>query len=826
MTTAFPIFDVLPQVLEHLQQHHNCLLEAAPGAGKTTVLPLALLQENWLGNSKIIMLEPRRIAAKSAALRLAEQLGEPLGQTVGYQIRHEGKQSIHTRILVVTEGILTRMLQEDPSLDGVAMVIFDEFHERNLHSDLALSLCLQARSLFREDDPLKLLVMSATLDSERLQELLQTHPIRSAGRQFPVDIRYQNKALTQAEVIRYLPALIMKAYSEEQGSILVFLPGQREIRQVMQELDKAALGDNTLVMSLSGELSTAEQQAVLRPAPSGKRKIVLATSVAQTSLTIEGIRIVIDSGLSRESRFDAKTATARLHTRSASQAESIQRAGRAGRLEPGVCYRWWSQEQQARLAPQHQPQIELDDLSSLVLELANWGVGQPAELDWVTPPSTALWQQSRELLQSLGLLQIGEQLALTPTGEKAVAMPLPPRLSSILLQGSVHCQGDALLDLVCALSMDTRSLSGDSDLEHMLATLPTHRELRHTWQSTRKRLFNYLPKQENSSAAILDVALFGFSDRIALRQRQEGNNVFYKLSNGRIAQLPATDSNSRHDMLIAIEVGGHSQQQYDRIYRSIPTTLARLQAINPEIVKNQFICDWCSRSGRLLGETKAMIGKLTVESKPLATLPDNAVEQATCRYLRKEGLGLLNWGDAARQLQQRILFANQQIGQDFPCITDTWLMEHLEQWLAPFLAGVTSLTQLKKLDLHEALLAILSWEQQQLLQQQVPTHIKIASGNRAPLHYQAGEVVLRAKLQELFGEQTSPVIAGKAIKIELLSPAQRPLAVTQDLPFFWREVYPQVRKEMRGRYPKHPWPEDPMTAIATSKTNRALRQQD
>ena len=818
MTTVLPIYSTIPALQSQLNQHHEAILEAAPGAGKTTAVPLAFLDANWLGQRKIIMLEPRRLAAKSAAKRLADQLGEPLGQRVGYQIRQEGKQSANTQILVVTEGILTRMLQDDPSLDDVALIIFDEFHERNLHSDLAFALSLQARELFREDDPLKLLVMSATLDSERLTELLHCEPIICEGRQFPITMRYANLSLKQQDVALQIAKQVQQALREEDGSILVFLPGQREIRTV-QSLLENQLPDNTELLSLFGDMSMAEQEKVIAPAPEEQRKVVLATSIAQTSLTIEGIRVVIDSGLSREARFDAKTATTRLHTRRASQAETIQRAGRAGRLQAGVCYRWWSEDQQHRLAAHNAPQIELEDLSHLVMDVARWGVQEREELDWISLPPLAHWQQAKSLLTQLGLLETSDSLALTADGEALASMPLPPRLARLLLEASRRGEAQSALEAAALLYEGVSKQHQDSNLNNAITYATTGK----AWQRSINALQRHLPNNKSDRSFSLAACLAtAFPDRIAMRQRQQGGETLFKLSNGRQALLANHDSNANSDFLIALELGGHAERDADWLYLTCPISLNELEQALADQIEIIERCEWDKASGGLVGAAETWLGKLKLKQERLNHLLDSAVTMATCHYIRQQGLNVLNWDEDSLALRARIQFAHRHLDPSMPDASDECLLERLEDWLGPFLTGVKRIQQLEKLSLLDPLMALLDWPQQQSLQT-LPIRIPVASGSNIKVDYQGEQPVIRVKLQEMFGETQSPMIAGQTVKIELLSPAQRPLAVTMDLAFFWEESYPDVRKEMRGRYPKHPWPENPLTAEATAKTNRALR---
>ncbi|WP_425642438.1 ATP-dependent helicase HrpB [Marinomonas gallaica] len=821
MTFALPIYSIIPDLKLQLAQHNEAILEAAPGAGKTTAVPLALLDEAWLGQRKIIMLEPRRLAAKSAAKRLADQLGEPLGHRVGYQIRQEGKQSAHTQLLVVTEGILTRMLQDDPSLDEVALIIFDEFHERNLHSDLAFALSLQARLLFRDDDPLKLLVMSATLDSERLTELLQCDPIICEGRQFPISMRYSNLSLKQQDIPQHVAKLVHQALQEDNGSILVFLPGQREIRAVQSMLN-GTLPAQTELLSLFGDLSLSEQENVIAPAHAGYRKVVLATSIAQTSLTIDGIQVVIDSGLSREARFDAKTATTRLHTRRASQAETTQRAGRAGRLQAGVCYRWWSADQQHRLSPHNAPQIELEDLSHLVMDVARWGAQTLEELDWISPPPAAHWQQAQQLLTSLGILEQSPQLTLTSTGKTLVELPLPPRLARLLLDAQRYGQPQSATEAAALLYDGAAKSTQDSSLLSAIEYRKTGSQ-KHAWQRTLSGLSKHFSEAsapiQRSLAECLAVA---FPDRIAKRHRQHDDHILFKLSNGRQAALPSHDSNAQSEFLIALELGGHAERDADQIYLSHPILKRELENALADRLARVERCEWDKASGGLIGAEETWLGKLKLDQISLTPLPESAVTLASCHYIRQKGLSSLHWDDDSLALRARIRFAHQHLDASIPDASDRCLLERLEDWLAPYLVGVTRIQQLEKIRLVEPMMALLSWSQQQQLKA-LPLRVQVASGSSIKVDYQGDVPVIRVKLQEMFGETQSPRIAGKVVKIELLSPGQRPLAVTMDLAFFWQEAYPDVRKEMRGRYPKHPWPENPLTAEATAKTNRALR---
>ena len=837
MSSELPIYQLIPQLKQQLQLHNEAILEAAPGAGKTTVVPIALMDELWLKGRKIIMLEPRRLAAKTSAKRLANTLKEPLGERVGYRIRHEGKESQRTQVLVVTEGVLTRMLHDDPSLNDIALIIFDEFHERNLHSDLAFALCLQARDLYRDEDPLKLLVMSATLDTELLESRLHCPTLTSQGRSFPIEMRYANKALKNADITDEVIRLTCQAFNEEHGSLLVFLPGQKEIRHAAIQLGQRLANESHVsILPLYGELSLKEQEAVIQPTTMPMRKIVLATAIAQTSLTIEGIRVVIDSGLSREARFDANTATTRLHTRRVTQAESIQRMGRSGRTEAGVCYRWWSKEQQSQLAIQAQPQIEISDLSSLVMDLAQWGTQERLELDWVTPPPQSHWQQAIDLLTNLDALVEQTSLQLTAQGEQMGKLGIEPRLARILIEGRLN-NSSQIASAVCTILSEgdpfTRHNSNLSDrlswLEGKLNTKSkrskeVYLKAQQQWErrsqklnldklDINKRLNSYTKKPAQ-------LLVSTFADRIAQRVNQDQEKVYYKLANGRKASLPIHDPCVQSEWIIALDVGGHKGSNEDRIFLSIPIEFDMLDALYS--TRNHTA--WSKKDGRIVSESQRWIGKLLIDSKKLPSPSAAAICDAVCQYTREEGINVLPWDDASRQIQARIQCVFQhKTDSAWPDCSDSSLLERLEDWLAPYLSTVVNRQTLSKLPLVDILLNQLDWQQQQCLNKQVPARIKAPSGSSHSIDYSELIPTMRVKLQEMFGCTSSPTVFGQNIRIELLSPGQRPLAVTQDLDFFWREVYPEVRKEMRGRYPKHPWPENPMEAQATSKTNRALR---
>lgn len=848
-----PISQVIEPLRQQLRDRDEAILEAEPGAGKTTCVPLALLDQPWLKQQKILMLEPRRLAAKHAASRMASLLGEALGQTVGYRIRHEQKVSKETRIEVITEGILVRMLQDDPSLEGIGLVIFDEFHERNLDSDLALALCLESRVYLRETLPLKLLIMSATLEQAPLEKLLDCSSLFCPGRTYPVDIRYQNLNLKQEDILPQLAQLITQAVKTDDGDILVFLPGQQEIRRLEERLEKC-IPSQIKVLPLYGKLDFKAQEGVLSDQVNSNRRIILATAIAQTSLTITGIRVVIDSGLSREARFDANTGLTRLHTRKVSQAESIQRSGRAGRTSHGICYRWWSDDAQSRLQAQAQPQIQNADLTNLVLELAKWGVNQPQELTWLTPVPTGHWQQAVELLKRLKALESNDGLKLSSLGKAMSAFSTPARIARLICAG-IEIGAVQISTSIAALIMEGPiSQTGQVDL------IPQLEQFRQRPNSFQKVLKSQLQMKQQikslSTALVKDLSdhkmvttlsepqIIGyllacaFPDRIA--KQQSKNNAAqwqdYKLSNGRLAQLDKRQSLAQESLIIALETGGNAKFNKDQIFQASALDPSLFEQILKPLTQLKDIASWPKNSERLLSTQDTMVDKLCLNSKPLNKISSDADIRVCCQHIRSIGLHLLNWDNNAIRIRERLAFIaklalsdehknSPQLTQfNWPDVDDSSLLDRLEIWLAPYLSGINSHAKLKQLKLADILLNQLDWNQQQALIHLAPEAIRVASGNQIRLDYQAYPPSLKVRLQEMFGTVHTPEVAGMKLKIELLSPAQKPLAITQDLNNFWENAYHEVKKEMRGRYPKHNWPDNPFDAIASAKTKKALNR--
>ena len=832
---TLPIEAVLPALKQALSQRDEAVLEAPPGAGKTTLVPPALLDAPWLEGGRIILLEPRRLAARAAAERMAQLLGEQTGQTVGYRVRLDSRISGQTRIEVVTEGILTRMLQADPALEGVGLIIFDEFHERSLDADLGLALALQGRTLFREQLPLKLLVMSATLEGERLAALLNDAPIiRSEGRLHPVAIRYGDPFLPMEDLQAGLPArvcsVVARALAEESGSLLVFLPGQAEIRRVQEALESLPeCGNDVRIAPLYGDLDLARQREAIEPAPPGRRKIVLATDIAETSLTIEGVRVVIDSGLHRQPRFDAGAGMSRLHTRRISRASSVQRAGRAGRTEAGVCYRLWSEDQQAQLIPVTPPAIEQADLLPLMLQLHCWGAADPAELDWLDPPPAGPCARARELLLALGALApAGQGWKLTEHGEAMARLPLHPRLAHMLLMARARGLARPACRIAALLGERDPLNTPEADIQLRLQRLNGGGK-GGRWQRLRRQAQAFLDligddggdfsADARSTGYLLACA---YPERIA-RRRAPGE-VIYRLANGRAASLQETDPLRRHEWLVVAGLGGRAGQATDRIFLAAECDPALFGEELAELVREQEVIRWDGREDALLAERQHRIGALVMAREPLREIPPGRGCEVLCEQIRRRGLELLSWNAELRNWQARVqLLRELEAGSDaWPDVSDTGLLASLEDWLGPFLDGLRSLKQLKALDLGRILRARLSWEQQQALDELAPERLRVPSGSRIRIDYRQRPPVLAVRLQEMFGCAETPRIAGGriALQLHLLSPAQRPLQVTQDLGGFWQSSYRQVQKDMKGRYPKHHWPDDPLAATPSARTTR------
>lgn len=832
---SLPIDEVLPALREALAARHEAVLEAPPGAGKTTRVPLALLDQDWLAGQTILMLEPRRLAARAAAERLASELGETVGETVGYRIRLDSKVGPRTRIEVVTEGILTRRLQDDPALEGVGLLIFDEFHERSLDADLALALSLNGRELFRDEQPLKILLMSATLEGERLSALLGEAPIvRSEGRMFPVTQRWGRPFQPGEFIEPRVVNTVLEAINDESGSLLVFLPGQAEIRRVHQQLAES-LGEHSeiLLCPLHGELDLTAQRAAIDPAPAGTRKVVLATNIAETSLTIDGVRVVVDAGLARVPRFDPGSGMTRLDTQRISRASATQRAGRAGRLEPGVCYRLWSADQQEQLAAYASAEILQADLAGLALQLARWGV-TPNQLVWLDPPPSAAYAQAQDLLMRLGALN--DDGTLTRHGQAMAELPAHPRIAHLLLRGQSLGLAQMACDVAALLGERDILRGAGADLHSRLVLLSGAERAARGAQGGVQRA-RHLARQYRgylrgqSEAAVADpehprwlgaLLALAYPDRVAQQRRPGGAE--YRLANGRAALFSETDNLMKQPWLVIADLGSRQGQREERIYLAVDFDPGLFDTVLAEQVRSVDQLDWDEREGVLRAERQRKVGELVLSREPLSGLDESARSQALVNLVRRKGLELLPWTPELRQWQARVMLLRQLDLADkgksqWPDVSDVALLENLEQWLQPYLGKVSRLSHFANLELASMVHNLLPWPLPQRLDELAPHHLSVPSGSSIRLDYSEQPPILAVRLQELFGLSDTPRIAGgrQVVKLHLLSPARRPVQVTQDLANFWRSTYAEVKKDLKGRYPKHYWPDDPLIAQATAR---------
>lgn len=858
-TASLPIDEVLPALLGHLVDSDQVVLIAAPGAGKTTRVPLALLNSPWLQQQKILLIEPRRLATLSSAHFLAQSLGESCGQTVGYRMRMDTKVGQQTRLEVMTHGVLLRMLQQDPSLEGVGAVIFDEFHERSLDSDLSLAMCLQGRDLLRDGLPLKLIVMSATLDTQSVSQLLGNAPIVvSEGRQYPVTNIHLGPAAKPNQPNQLYDQLleaISQALTNHSGSILVFLPGQGEIRQALQRLSQ--LPTKVQVLPLFGDLTIDQQQAAIAPAQAGQRKIVLATNIAETSLTIDGIECVIDAGLTRQMVYDARTGLSRLSTVKVSRAAATQRAGRAGRLCAGTCYRLWSATEHQSLAPHATVEIKQADLSALCLQLYAFGCADPSELSWLDQPPQGPWLQAEELLVSLGALARTEDQAavLTVYGQRLSQIPLSPRLAHLLLVAQSYqnltlgCQLAALLSekdpLIQSHAQDHDLMLRLAWLDGKLSCHPTQQGLRQRIRQQAKKLHHRVPEfrselgsdtchikaaftPEELSAIFIAQA---WPERIAQQTAQPKQ---YKLANGKRVNSQQ-NTNADPWLALASTIGFDTKQGNDqqRICLAVALPVKLFEGPLKHLVKRETGLIWQTQHERLHAYQQTRIGQLTVSQSRAKHIDPQARTQVICQRLGQDNMALLNWTAQARTWRARVqllhnTYPNNAAKPDtmanpWPDLSDTALIASLNSWLGPYLERANNQQDLQRLDVKKILSSLLAWPLPNELQKLAPARFKVPSGNDHAIDYSQNPPVLAVKLQELFGMQKAPMIGySTALQVHLLSPAGQVLQVTQDLAHFWRSSYTEVKKEMKGRYPKHPWPDDPTQALATAKTKRRL----
>ncbi|RIK93985.1 MAG: ATP-dependent helicase HrpB [Proteobacteria bacterium] len=815
---GLPIDEIISDIRARLCAGNSLVLEAPPGAGKTTVVPLILKDEPWLQGHKIVMLEPRRLAARAAARRMASLLNESVGETVGYTMRLDRKVGPKTRIEVVTEGVLVRRLQRDPTLPDTGLVIFDEFHERSLDADLGLALTLEARAALRDD--LKIMVMSATLDGVAVASLLGDAPVlRSAGRAFPVETRFLDKPAGDdyaAETVR----LIRRALCDESGSILAFLPGAGEIRRAATQLEAAGLAPDVILAPLYGDLSAAEQDRAISPAPTGSRKVVLATAIAETSLTIEGVRVVVDSGKSRLPRFDPASGMSRLETVKVSAAAAAQRRGRAGRTGPGVCYRAWTMEEDRALIAHHPPEIAAADLAPLALDLALWGTGDAASLAWLTPPPAAALAQARELLQELGALD--ERGRITAHGKAMAELPVHPRLAHMLINGHGRGHGKEAA-LIAALLSERDIFRGeraraDRDLRSRLEAGPSLARLKDTARRLVPKGVTLDRLDDLHLQAAGELVALAYPDRIA--KRRAGLRGVYVMANGRAATIEEADPLAASDYLAIASLDGDKASA--RIFLAAPLDLAAIEDLYGAAITRTPKVAWDSRQRAVTAQEEERLWGLVLAERPLSA-PEAERRAAVISGIRELGIASLPWTRELDAWRARVEFVRRHDPEGgWPDLSDAALIASLETWLAPYLEGINREAQFAKIDLAVALKSRLDWAQGKKLEELAPSHLAVPSGSRLPLDYGDAGPVLAVRLQEMFGATDTPrVMNGRvAVTLHLLSPAHRPVQVTQDLAGFWARSYMEVKRDLKGRYPKHYWPDDPLAALPTARAKR------
>ncbi len=822
MAEPLPIDAALPGLTAALATGSSAVLVAPPGAGKTTRVPLVLADEPWARDKKILVLEPRRLAARAAAERMARQLGEAVGETVGLRVRFDSRLSRRTRIELVTEGVFTRLILDDPALTNVAAVLFDEFHERSLDADLGLALALDVRQGLRED--LRLLVMSATIDGARVAALFGDAPvIESAGRAFPVETRHVGRD-PRLPVERQVADAVARALRADPGSVLVFLPGAAEIRRTESLLNERLADPAIDVVALYGALDTELQDRAIAPAPPPRRKVVLATSIAETSLTIEGVRIVVDSGLARVPRYEPDVGLTRLETVRVSRASADQRRGRAGRSEPGVCYRLWDEPQTASLEPYARPEILSADLSAFVLDLASWGVADPARLAFLNSPPAPALKEAKELLSSLDAIDPDGRI--TEDGKALRRLPLPPRLARMVVDAAAHRIGDIAAEIAVVLT--ERGLGGDDvDLRHRLEALRRDRSRRadearrmaSRWADTVRQADTARGSGSSPSAelpaSIGAILALAYPDRIA-RSRSGGGT--FLLANGRGAAIDPASPLAREPFLAVAELVGSAAQS--RILLAAPITLAEIEAHFAARIETREEIAFDAASQSLRARLSRRLGALVLAQQPLRVEPGEESAAVLAEGLARLGLDRLPWTKAMRQWRDRILFLRQAEGDEWPDVSDAALAATLAGWLGPLLQQKIALTDISPDELGAALEALLPYALRRRLETEAPTHFAAPSGSHVPIDYAAAEgPKLAIRVQELFGLDRHPAVARGTVPIvmELLSPAHRPVQVTRDLPGFWRGSYAAVKAEMKGRYPRHPWPDDPLAAAATRR---------
>ncbi|MGD9914018.1 MAG: ATP-dependent helicase HrpB [Rhizobiaceae bacterium] len=807
-----PVTEALPALLEALQGDGAAVLVAPPGAGKTTLVPLALLEAPWRQDRRILLLEPRRLAARAAARRMAALLGEEPGGTVGYVMRMESRVSAATRILVVTEGVLARMILDDPELPGIAAILFDEFHERSLDADFGLALALDVRGALRPD--LRLVVMSATLDGARVAALLAPAPVvESAGRAFPVELRYRER-LPNLAVEDAVASAIREALAGETGSVLAFLPGQREIERTAERL-KGRVGADVDIVPLHGQLDGRAQDRAIQPAAAGRRKVVLATAIAETSITIDGVRIVVDSGQARLPKFEPSTGLTRLETVRVSRASADQRAGRAGRTQPGIAIRLWREEQNAALPAFAPPEIIEADLSRLLLDCAAFGVSDPRRLAFLDPPPAPALAEARALLAELHAIDGDGRL--TPAGEAVRALPLPVRLAHMVAEAGPD--GQVREAALLAVLLTERGLGGDgADLERRLSRFrseggPRAAAARQMAERLAKSA-RAAPGGVQSPASPGALLLHAFPDRVAKARGERGRFV---LANGRGAMIDASDSLAAEAFLVVADLQGRAQNA--RIAAAAPVSEADIRAALGERIERSVATSFDPESRTVRARETERLGAITLSERTLPAPSGPDADRAVIAAVREHGLEMLPWSKEATILRHRLGWLHRGLGEPWPEMSDAALLASLDDWLLPFLAGEASLRRLDPGSISQGLMSLVPHDLQRKLASLAPTHFNAPSGSHVPIDYEGEQPLLAIRVQELFGLATHPSIANGTVPLtlELLSPAHRPIQTTRDLPGFWRGSWADVRSDMRGRYPRHVWPEDPQNAAATSR---------
>ncbi len=807
-SSPLPIDDALSRLLEALRGREAAVLVAPPGAGKTTRVPLVLMDEAWAANKKILVLEPRRLAARAAAARMAATIGEQVGDTVGLRVRFGSKVSKRTRIEVVTEGVFTRLVLDDPSLDGIAAVLFDEFHERSLDADLGLALARDVQQGLRDD--LKVLVMSATLDGARVAALIGDAPVvESEGRAFPVETRHLGRD-PRERIERQVADAVKRALRADTGSLLVFLPGAGEIRRTETMLRDEVRDPDVDIVALYGALEARDQDRAISPAPPGKRKVVLATSIAETSLTIEGVRVVIDSGLARVPRYEPDVGLTRLETVRVSRAAADQRRGRAGRTEPGVCYRLWDEPQTGSFDAYTRPEILSADLSSFVLDLAQWGASDAAGLAFLDAPPAAAMKEARTLLIELGALDA--QGRITEEGRKLRALPLPPRLARMVVDAGEAGAGDQAANIAAILT--ERGLGGDDvDLTHRLDHFRRDRSARA--QDARAMAKRWSPAGGNGEMSVGAILSLAYPDRVA---KSRGSGGAFLLANGRGGNVDPASSLARQPFIVVAELTGAANAS--RIVLAAPISLEEIEARFADRIEDRDAVTFDNGSASLRARRTRRLGSIVLAEQVKQVTPDTDTARIFAQGLIAQGLNKLDWSKATLQWRTRVQFLRKAEGDEWPDLSDEGLANSAAVWLEPLLIDKTARGQIGAGELFDAVSNLVPWNLRRRLDDEAPTHFTAPTGTNAAIDYEAEQgPTISIRLQELFGLSQHPSIAGGRIPlvIELLSPGHKPVQITRDLPGFWRGSYADVRTEMRGRYPRHPWPDDPASALPTRR---------